>query len=95
MTKKIDKSAAPSFSSPACEKQTIASAAKSAAAKITPEQKAAIRVNRERAYYLRKRKSTSIEKKESRVTKVEVANISGVHWKDKKKGGEEVIEEDV
>ena len=95
---KNDLTNAPIFSSPPCQKQTVASAAKSAAAKITPEQKAAIHVNRERAYYLRKRRKTNIEKKESRVTKVEVANLSGVHCKDsvlKKKGGEEVIEKDV
>ena len=44
---------------------------------------------------LQKRK---MGKKESRVTKVEVAQSSGVCWKErelKKKGGEEVIEEDV
>ena len=46
-TKKIDISATPRVFSPPCQKQTVASAAKSVAAKITPEQKATIHVNRE------------------------------------------------
>ena len=66
--------------------------------KITPEQKAAIHVNRERAYYLRQRNKSKMGKKGSRVTKVEVAPSSKLCWKErglKKKGGEDVIEEDV
>ena len=96
---KNDLTNAPIFSSPPCQKQTVASAAKSAAAKITPEQKAVIHVNRERAYYLRKRKNGKQMKKESKVTKVEVNHSARVHWKDrvikKKKGEEGMIEEDV